>query len=475
MIDRPFGSWPVTLRLALVCGVLMVLLGVVASQQVLSRLGQIQDTRLREVAQLHVEALSVALGPFALHKDVWEVYDTLDRARAGSARNRIVFTVVADDRKRVLAATDPLRAPVDSPLDRFADGAVPVEEVTAGTGTPVVKVSAPLTYQGRDVGQVITELDVSDLVAERRKVTIALLAANSAATLILVLAGYVIVARIMEPIELLTSHMGEAGGAPLPIPEGDLPRSETALARLLWNYNFMVGAITARSEAERRLADRERFVSLGRLSSSLAHEINNPLGGLLNAADTIRTYADRPEVVRNSAELLDRGLRHLKDVSRAILEENRLNRNGEALSDADFSDLKLLFEPETGRRRQQLDWQIAESEDRYARFPAAPIRQIALNLLLNASAAADDGGRVMLETRADGDELTLEVTDTGPGIGAAGLERLLTTLPTGPGGGVGLRLVRDLVSDLGGRISHARAEGRTTITVTIPAPAGRPC
>ncbi len=70
----------------------------------------------------------------------------------------------------------------------------------------------------------------------------------------------------------------------------------------------MTTAVEARAEAERRLAERERFVSLGRLSSSLAHEINNPLGGLLNAADTIVTYADRPEVVRESGNLMLRGL-----------------------------------------------------------------------------------------------------------------------------------------------------------------------
>lgn len=89
----------------------MILLGLVASQQVLSTLGRLQDARLREYARLHVEGLAVALGPFALHRDVWEVYDTLDRARNNASGERILFTVVADDRGRVLAATDPERAP----------------------------------------------------------------------------------------------------------------------------------------------------------------------------------------------------------------------------------------------------------------------------------------------------------------------------------------------------------------------------
>lgn len=462
------GTWPITIRVAVATAVLMVLLGLVASQQVLSTLGRLQDTRLQEYARLHVEGLAVALGPFALHKDVWEVYDTLDRARANASGGRILLTVVSDESGRVLAATDPLRAPVDSNMQDFLVGAVPVNEVTVASATSVVRVSAPLSVQGRVVGQIVTELDVSDLVAQRRSATLALLAGNAVATLILVLAGYLVMARMLKPVELLAHHMGEAEGTPHPIPEGAIPRSDTILARLLRNYNDMAGAIEARAEAERRLAERERFVSLGRLSSSLAHEINNPLGGLLNATDTIRTYADRPDVVRQSADLLDRGLRHLRDVSRAILEENRIDRSGRALSSADFEDLRLLFEPETTRRKQRLDWHVDGMNGALRRLPSAPVRQIALNLLLNASSAAPEGGAVSLRVLEEGEALRLSVADDGPGLSDAAKVRLLSETPVEPGGGVGLRLVRDIVAGLGGGIACERPDGRTVITVRLP-------
>jgi hypothetical protein len=73
---------PVTLRVPLVTAALMIVLGLVASQGVLAALGRVQDARLSETARLHVEGLSVALGPSVLRQDVWEVYDTLDRARS---------------------------------------------------------------------------------------------------------------------------------------------------------------------------------------------------------------------------------------------------------------------------------------------------------------------------------------------------------------------------------------------------------
>lgn len=461
-------TWPISLRVAAAAAGLMILLGLAASQQVLATLGRLQDARLQEIARLHVEGLAVALGPFVLHRDVWEVYDTLDRARQGAGRGRILFTAVADDEGRVLAATDPYRAPVDALIAPVARDASTLGAVSAGAAEDVVRVAAPLDYQGRRVGLIVTELDVSDLAAERRRATLALLAANGGATALLVVAVWLVVVRLLRPVELLARHMGEVGDAPQPIPKDMIPRSDSVLARLLRNFNAMSGAIDARAEAERRLAERERFVSLGRLSSSLAHEINNPLGGLLNATDTIRAYADRPDIVRQSADLLDRGLRHMRDVSRAILEEHRLDRTGYPLSTGDFDDLKVLFIPEVLRRAQEIDWRVEVDGAALETLPAAPVRQIALNLLLNASAAAPEGGTVGFSVHADAGGLVLRVSDDGPGLSEAARARLLSEDHVAPGGGVGLRLVRELVAGLGGALHCLRMDGRTVICVQLP-------
>jgi len=191
--------------------------------------------------------------------------------------------------------------------------------------------------------------------------------------------------------------------------------------------------------------------------------------------DTIRTYPDRPDVVRQSADLLDRGLRHLRDVSRAILEENRMDRAGRQLSESDFEDLRLLFEPETTRRGQRLEWKIEGCNGVLQCLPSAPVRQIALNLLLNASSAAPEGGAVLLSIREENDRLQLAVTDDGPGLSEAARARLLSEAPVEPGGGVGLRLVRDLVAGLDGIVACGRSEGRTEITVSLPRGKTRPC
>ncbi|MBI1219396.1 MAG: HAMP domain-containing protein [Rhodobacteraceae bacterium] len=446
----------------------MILFGIFASQQVLSALTRLQEQKLRELAQVQLDGLEVATLPSILHQDVWEVYDTLDRAARASKGMRATLLVVGDAQGKVLAASDPRRAPVGEPMAQFTSNATPVKDLRLPSGADFIRVVAPVKYHDETIGTIAAEMDVRDLARERRQAGAYLLLANAAATLVLAVGGAFLMGRTLRPLATLAHHMGESGGTPQPIPDGLIPPGKTEVSRLMHNYNAMVGAVQARGEAERRLAARERFVSLGRLSSSLAHEINNPLGGLLNAVDTIQRFSDRPEAVRESADLLDRGLRHLRDVARATLDLHRTDMADTPLTARDFDDLRLLFAPEVARFSQNLTWQITAAEGDLESLPAAPVRQIALNLLLNAAAAAGPGGGVQFRTASDGQDVRLSVSDTGPGLPPEARARIFEDGPAEPGGGVGLRLVRDLARGLGGMIAHDRNGGETVLTVTLP-------
>lgn len=82
---------------------------------------------------------------------------------------------------------------------------------------------------------------------------------------------------------------------------------------------------------------------------------------------------------------------------------------------------------------------------------------------------------VSFEVHEGGEGLQLVVTDDGPGISEAARGRLMSEAPVEPGGGVGLRLVRDLVTGLGGRVACHRLEGLTRIEVFLPAGEKAPC
>lgn len=460
---------PITVRVPMMAALLMVLVGIVASQQVLSALTETQEARLRELARFHVDGLSVALGPSVLRNDVWEVYDTLDRARSASEGRRMVLTAVADSSQHILAATDPRRAPLGSLLTVLSQGALPLEEITLDRISDRIRVLAPLVFQGRVVGEIMTELDVADLAAERQRAVVYLILFNALATGLIAFGGYLVMRRMLKPVSTLAQHMTVEEGIPAPIPAREIPQGDTEVARLLRTYNDMTDAIAAKADAERRLAERERLVSLGRLSSSLAHEINNPLGGLLNATDTIRRYADRSDVVRQSAELLERGLKHLRDVSRATLDHNRLQSGDAVLKATDFDDLRLLLGPEVQRLSQRLDWVVDWREDEGRTIGSAPVRQVILNLLLNASAAAGEGGQLGLSVARDGAQLSLHVSNDGPEMPETAIRRLTEAERSAPGnGGVGLRIVYDLVMRAGGQITHQRRQEKTYVTVTLP-------
>ena len=152
-----------------------------------------------------------------------------------------------------------------------------------------------------------------------------------------------------------------------------------------------------------------------------------------------------------------------------------MDRSGRLLSRSDFEDLRLLFEPETIRRGQRLEWTIDAANDVIPCLPSAPVRQIALNLLLNASSAAPDGGAVSLGVREVIDGLEMAVSDDGPGLSETARARLMSEVPVESGGGVGLRLVRDLVAGLGGGVTCHRSEGRTRIKVSLPRRGVWPC
>ena len=453
---------------------LLVLFGLLASQLVLRTLAATQERHLREMALLEFAGIEATLGPFVVRDDIWEMFDLLDRKTQREGALRPLRATLIDPLGRVIVSSDPRRHPLGSRGDNIIDTATTVTADQYDLADGEVALSQVLQYQGRTLGRLIIDFDTTDFVAERERTVAFLLLGNALATLIAALAGFWLVRRVLRPVARLTDAMGQGADGLQPIAESAIPRRNPEIARLYHTYNRLVHAVDERNATVKRLADRERFVSLGRLAGTMAHEVNNPLGGLLNAVDTLQKYPDRGEVVRQSADLLDRGLRHMRDVVRVTLDTHRAEPGTTSLSRADFEDLNLLIRPEAERRGQSVRWQVLAGDDALAGLPAGPVRQIALNLLLNAVVAAGHGGRIGLRLVQEPSAVIMGVQDSGPGLAEHLRARLLSDAPVEPGDGVGLRLVRELVQKLDGQISVERTpEGLNEIRVWLPRkPAG---
>ena len=335
---------PITVKVPIVVVLLMLAIGVAVSERVLSRLVTSQERQLGDLANAYLDGLASPLIEPILRGDPWEIFDILDQAKRVYAAVKPVETIVTDAGGIVLASSNPRHAGIGSPLPTdFPAGEDHVSKILIRTSDARAFIDRQLVVQGRQIGTLHAELDISPLLAERNEVLWTLIASNAVLTLFLAALGWFAVRRMVAPMKVLAEHLETAAsdGSVEPIPESWIPAANTETGRLFRSFNRVARAVAEREALMTRLADEERLASLGRLASGVAHEINNPLGGLFNALDTLKVHGEKPQVRGAAIDLLDRGLRGIRDVVRSALAVYRPDREKRDLQFADIDDLAL--------------------------------------------------------------------------------------------------------------------------------------
>ncbi|SJM30856.1 sensor histidine kinase [Mesorhizobium delmotii] len=470
---RRFRSIPVSYRVPVLVALLMVVISAAISERVLDRLSRTQESFLNGLAETYLDGLSSAVVPAVLRADVWEVFDALDRSSASYKSLAPIETVVTGPDGKVLAASDPNRIATYSELSADYLNRYGPDVVTIDKSRLTGFAHRDLVYQGQPIGTIHATFDVSHLFAERREILVTLLVTNGVLAALFALGGFVLVRQMIGPMRVLEDHMRSAAhGAAEPISPREIPAGDSEVAGLFRGYNALVHAERERANLAMQLAEEEKLSSLGRLASGMAHEINNPLGGLFNALDTLKTHGETLGVRDTSISLIERGLAGIRDVVEAALATYRPERSQRPMTAADLDDVRLLLKPELRRKRQRLDWSVAWNGARELPIRGGPVRQAVLNLLLNASAVTPEDGTVSLTAMSWEDRLHIEIGDQGAGM-PADIAGILIDQDPGPavrvGRGLGLWMVRRVVDDLGGRASiAAKRGGGTAVTLTIP-------
>jgi len=466
------SNLPITVKIPLLVCAFMLAISVVISKTVLSRLSETQERHLQTLSRAYVDGLSANLVPHILREDVWEVFDTLERARSVYAGLNAVNTVVMNAANHVIAATDPLAFPTAKAIaPEVLTGLESDSRLLIDEQRETARLLSSVIIQGQNVGNVYTELDISELLAERRAVLWQLIWTNALVTLALGAAAYWVVGRMVGPMRILGHYLDRGSDGPIEIiPEERLRRAPGEFRRLFERYNVMASAANQRLELERQLAREERLASLGRLASGMAHEINNPLGGLFNALDSLKRYGNRDAVRIASIRLIERGLSGIRDVVRATLMTYRPPGERRVLSRDDIEDLRYLVKPALRQKDLMLDW--SNEIDRDTFVARQNVRDAALNLLLNACTASPQGGRVAFRAQANATCVEIEICDDGGGMPDSYRNFLQNEgVPGDPllhGEGLGLWVVRRLLDEAGASAKVNADHGGARVRLTFP-------
>jgi len=226
----------------------------------------------------------------------------------------------------------------------------------------------------------------------------------------------------------------------------------------------------------------EKMASLGKMAAVVAHEVNNPLSGILTYAKLLRKWVDSGQAGREKREEAMQCLELIAAESRRCGEliKNLLSLSRTAPMNIQSTDLHAVVDRCLMLVRHQLDLggvelQVKCAED-LPRVPCDPaqIEQVLIALIMNAIDAMPRGGNLWLETQMHGDAgtIVIRVRDDGAGIAPDILphifEPFLTTKETGHGVGLGLAISRGIVERHNGSIEVESELGRgTTFTITL--------
>jgi two-component system, NtrC family, sensor kinase len=232
----------------------------------------------------------------------------------------------------------------------------------------------------------------------------------------------------------------------------------------------------------------EKMASLGKMAAVVAHEINNPLSGILTYAKLVRKWIERGEDSRGKHDEVLQCLDLIAGESRRCgdLVRNLLSFSRTAPMNLEATDLNAVVERSARLAEHQMELSaiqlhldLAPSLPRVQCDPAQ-IEQVVIALVMNALDAMPHGGNLWLQTCAGREEVEIQVRDDGTGITPELLpqifEPFLTTKDSAHGVGLGLAVSHGIIERHHGRIEVQSEPGKGTIfTISLPLQAGGTC
>jgi two-component system NtrC family sensor kinase len=325
-----------------------------------------------------------------------------------------------------------------------------------------------------DISMSLQEVD-RDMQASQKRLLLFGIVAIAAVSLMI----YLLVNRIvLKPVREIVDATRKVAGGDLHYKIRLAKRDEIGF--LASSFNEMTQKL---SEAQRQVYQSQKLAAVGQLAAGVAHEINNPLTGVLSYSSFLLKRAeDKPEF-KEDLEVIVRETKRCRGIVKGLLDFAR-----QSPPEKHASDINEIVERAIRIVQTQLDEHRVElKRNLYSGLPsihadANQVQQVLVNLLLNADhAIAESGGTIAVATRINtGDgaapprnkEIEISVQDTGCGISAANLQKIFDPFfsTKGPKGtGLGLAVAWGIIEKHNGRIEVDSDVGKgTTFRILLP-------
>lgn len=291
-----------------------------------------------------------------------------------------------------------------------------------------------------------------------------------AVSLVLVVAGVNIAgAAVTQPLHRLEARVSR-------FPQQDDPRDNQPVrgtrevVSLTKRFSDMIERLALlereRAASQDRMVHAERLAALGELAAGLAHEVHNPLDGMLECVRYLEADPEKSTRAAKYYPMLAEGLHRITRTMRDMLTFARLGEDlsSEACNVSEVIEaLELLVEANLGERRVRLTW------DKTTTYTCLCNRrglsQAGLNLILNAADAVEGSNdpQVRIEANCDSESIYIAIDDSGPGVPENLREDIFapffTTKPPEKGTGLGLSVSRQLIRAAGGELELSAQPG----------------
>jgi two-component system NtrC family sensor kinase len=245
------------------------------------------------------------------------------------------------------------------------------------------------------------------------------------------------------------------------------------LAEMAGAFNRMTDIIRHNKEMEASLAQQGKMASLGVLSSGVAHEINNPLGVILGYAGYLEGKMQEDDPNYKYIQEIKRESKRCKKIVQDLLSYARTPRPS-----LELIDLNRLLNQIVDFAANHTDMRtVTITTDFAAALPPVMLdgdqmRQVAINLILNAGGAMPEGGMLTVRTgQPDAEHVQIAFSDNGCGIPPESIEKIFEPFYTTKerGTGLGLAITRQIIEQHHGKIAIESTQGAgTTVRVTLP-------